>query len=581
MSSRVITEPGYARFSLTYPAVTDNAASAEDLNGGDMTVPFALVGILVPHLVCTLFILARAYSRISLLRRWFLDDSLILLAWATSTAVCIVYSISAILSGSHLGYLDRDENDNSVSPAAIAIPVSTSPYIALILYQFAHLSIKLSTLASYYRIFSSSEGSRRASQAERTLTCLTGVAVVLYILPLLALTVLQCHHDHAFSPPSSPPSLSSARDRCAASVPFKTLVITSTVLHAAADVWLLALILRRVLRLRVLPRRDRTMLAGVLSLAVCVVVAAGMVRLAVALRLAAGGGFSPPAESPAFFVVTVLELDLAVVCASAPALRPLLARLLPKRGAVGGDGRGGVGLASVVRRHDQRPWLRDPPASPSSTSSPPPGTPLAGERAGKGRSAARARVAGAVQVPHVSPPPPVRATPRAPGMSSLRSFVHGMRPGSVTARGLGQPDWESRAQLLGREVHQGDGRGWKRRSSVGIEVYYERLVGYGDGEGRGTQDAARRSLDSRRSSAASAYTGRWADSQESLVLGVNDPNSPKRRSPISRLGELTRAETRTRGRGDSQRRDDGAMRGWQEQSELMMHRAHHPDRWDG
>ena len=28
------------------------------------------------------------------------------------------------------------------------------------------------------------------------------------------------------------------------------------------------------------------------------------------------------------------------------------------------------------------------------------------------------------------------------------------------------------------------------------------------------------------------YSGRWGDSQESFVLGVNDPNSPTRLSPV-------------------------------------------------
>ncbi|KAL2172666.1 hypothetical protein VTG60DRAFT_4112 [Thermothelomyces hinnuleus] len=425
---------------------------------------------------------------------------------------------------------------------------------------------------------------------------------------------MQCHQDHeqypdsgtiyvAYASPSSSSSssssssfLSSVQDRCAASgasVPFKTLLITSAALHAATDVWLIALILPCVVRLRVLPRRNKAVLGGVLSLGVFVV-AAGMARLAVSLRLVAavnGSGGSPPAESPAFFVVTVLELDVAVVCASAPTLRPLLARvrprrwgdkaplgrLLPKRGGVGGDERG-VSLTSVVRCYEQQPWLRD------TASSLLPGTPPAREW-GKGGSAVRV---GAVQVPHVSPPPPVRATPRAPTMLSLRSFVNGMRPSSATTRSWGQLDWEDRAQLLGEEFGGRDGTAWKRRSSVGLEVYYEQLVGYGDGEKRGDQGAARtavrHSFDSRRSSGGSGYTGGWGDSQESLVLGMNDPNSPTRRDPVSRLGELTRADAKTRDPGNdggSQGRDDGAMRDWQEQGKLMIHRSRHPNKWEG
>ncbi|AEO59118.1 hypothetical protein MYCTH_2036106, partial [Thermothelomyces thermophilus ATCC 42464] len=119
---------------------------------------------------------------------------------------------------------------------------------------------------------------------------------------------------------------------------------------------------------------------------------------------------------------------------------------------------------------------------------------------------------------------------------------------SATTRSRGRMDWEDRTQLLGEEFSGRDGTTWKRRSSVGLEVYYELLIGYGDGEKRGNQGAARaavrHSLDSRRSSAGSGYAGGWGDSQESLVLGMNDPNSPTRRNPVSRLGELTRADAK-------------------------------------
>ncbi|KAL2187176.1 hypothetical protein L209DRAFT_684650 [Thermothelomyces heterothallicus CBS 203.75] len=163
-----------------------------------------------------------------------------------------------------------------------------------------------------------------------------------------------------------------------------------------------------------------------------------------------------------------------------------------------------------------------------------------------------------------------------------------MRPSSATTRSRGWMDWEDRTQLLGEEFRRRDGTAWKRRSSVGLEVYYEQLVGYGEGENRGDQGAARaavrHSLYSRRSSAGSGYAGGWGDSQESLVLGMNDPSSPTRRDLVSRLGELRRADAKNRKPGDdggSQGREHGALTDSQEQGKLMIHRSRHPNKWDG
>jgi hypothetical protein len=143
------------------------------------TLPGALVGILVPHIVCTLVILARTYSRLLLLRKWFLDDTLILLAWVCSTAVCIIYAI---------GTQSRDQHSNT----ATVTPETLRTYTSLILHQLTLLATKLSILTFYHRIFSPApREDQPAGRIEKTLTRATMLFLILYGIPLLSLTILR------------------------------------------------------------------------------------------------------------------------------------------------------------------------------------------------------------------------------------------------------------------------------------------------------------------------------------------------------------------------------------------------------
>ncbi|EAQ84835.1 predicted protein [Chaetomium globosum CBS 148.51] len=115
------------------------------------------------------------------------------------------------------------------------------------------------------------------------------------------------------------------------------------------------------------------------------------------------------------------------------------------------------------------------------------------------------------------------------------SFVSGMAP-----RSRGRLEGEDRTGLLGEENRGDDGMASRRRSSVGFEAYYEQFAGYGDLENRRSGYLAR--AEARYSRGSRCYSGGLVDSQESFVLGMNDPQSPKRLSPVSGLSEPEKAE---------------------------------------
>ena len=309
----------------------------------------------------------------------------------------------------------------------------------------------------------------------------------------------------------------------------------------------MVLIIPCVVRLD-LPPRQKAALAVVLSLSIFVI-AASLVRLQLSLRAdyrPASDGLRA-ANTLAFFVMTVLELDIALICASAPTLRLVLARLWPRlgfgdpansRSSDDDDDDESVDLTSVVSYHGY-PWTQ-------------PGTPARGGSRSKNPSSTNLGESSAAATTELIPPvPPPLAAYRTPTTLSLRSLMSTMTPRSrgqtMTQAGKG----DDRAGLLFRDEENGGGdtAGWqvdksRRRSSVGFEGYYEQyLPGYG---GSGTEK--RRSSKvfdvSRRSSLrySQRYSGRWADSQESFVLGVNDPNSPTRLSPVPDFGRTGAAE---------------------------------------
>lgn len=270
-------EPSYTKFNLTYPAppfnstgtvfLNDTGPSSSSLDTYNISnIPSIVAGLLVPHAVCTLFLLARVWSRLLLLRKWFRDDTLILAAWLCSTAVCAAYAIAAQTPN-----LDNAVLRGGSSGSGGGGAYSLTTYLGLIFYQLALLLTKLSILSFYLRMFSS-------RPVERALALATVGVVVAYGVPLLAISILQC------PPPSSSGDGFSSfpRPTTGKCFAFTPLLIASASLHTATDAWLIALVAPCVSRLAI-PRGQKAALAAVLSLGVFVI-AASLTRLQLSLR---------------------------------------------------------------------------------------------------------------------------------------------------------------------------------------------------------------------------------------------------------------------------------------------------------
>ena len=160
------------------------------------------------------------------------------------------------------------------------------------------------------------------------------------------------------------------------------------------------------------------------------------------------------------------------------------------------------------------------------------------------------------------PVPPLAVVAyRTPTTLSLRSFMSNMAPRSRGQPGIAREG--DRTGLLGSNT--GGDAAQRSRSTIGFEGYFDQDVsGYGEEKKRGSRVFNLRGGDSRRSSLrySGRYSGRWGESQESFVLGMNDPNSPSRLSPVSdaRLSGMTQAASLTSAVDESRtesRNDDG------------------------
>ncbi|KAJ9142350.1 Integral membrane protein [Pleurostoma richardsiae] len=512
MSSSLLD--GQIHLNLTYPMLPFNTTSIANFSGPSDTVAVRhhdgasaiLAGLLVPHLVCTLVILARVWSRLRLLCKWFLDDTLIVAAWLFSTGVCAVYCAAAVSPAIHRAV--------GLGAHTVVKPYAVRVYLGLVFYQLCLCLSKLSILAFYLRLLQSRPLERRLARA-------TVVFVLLYGVPLLLISVLQCQ-------PTAGQFFGHRASFCLA---FEPLLIASASLHAATDAWLVVLVAPCIARLEI-PPRQKTILGLVLSLSV-LVMAAGLTRLQLSLRVGyrpgGGGGAGANRRELAFFVMTILECDIAIICASAPTLRPVLAgiwpRLVGEQQPAGGRRRrlaedGSVDLTSVVSYHGY-PWTR-------------PSTPMLRSKNGSLADAQQS----CLPVPPV--PAAVSLAHRTPTTLSLRSFMSSMAPRSrgVTLTGRGD-----RVNLL---RNGDDGEAERRRSSVGFEGYHEQYLGYGEFV-PGDRHSIALAPDA-------VGQGKWSDSQESFV----DPMSPYRLSPVSGFSGTTYAVMPD---ADDANEDDGEASG--------------------
>lgn len=420
-----------------------------------------------------------------------------------STTVCVVYALSIQVP---------EFRHASIGPGSPTLPYIMRTYLGLVFYQICLIVTKLSVLAFYLRVFSS-------RPTERLLAWFTVAGVIIYGVPLLFMSLFQCY-----------PVAGQWFGRQIQCVDYMPLLVFSACLHTFADVWIIILIFPCISKLDI-PRRQKVALSIVLSLSIFVI-ACSMVRLQLSLHK----DFRPTtgiqtSNNMAFFVMTVLECDIAVMCASAPTLRPLIMRLYPRMlHRSTREPQASVNLTAVS--YQGYPWTQpstpmnrsrlatplnrsrnaslpniNEPAEKSRT-----GTPMNRSRNGsmlnihapmiRSRSGSLANL----RVPR-PPMPTFTSSHRTPTNLSLKSFMS-----SKTARCKTIDRSESRPILAQRDDDLES-----RRTSTGFDDQHSTY----------SQEKQQPKLGSEPVNTIGIAIG-WNQSEESLVMGEHDPASPTR-----------------------------------------------------
>lgn len=270
---------------------------------------------LVFFIVATIFVSLRMASRVWIVKRVGLDDYLMVLAWFLAFGIAFT-----ICYGSTVG-LGRHETD---VPDSWQVHLKSSQYAFSILYQPALMAQKASILVFYLSL---SQNNRVFKWA-----CILTLAVVLCGgFALTIFTAFQCH------PPSAAYRFSPTLNASCTNI--LTIYLSSSPLNIISDLALLVLPMPILTGMR-LPLKQKIIIVVTFSfglfVAVVDVIRISQLQSADTYVLSAGHHESSNNSGEDFswyasysFMWTAIEVNLGIMCACVPGLKPLVARFAP------------------------------------------------------------------------------------------------------------------------------------------------------------------------------------------------------------------------------------------------------------
>ncbi|KAF3032544.1 hypothetical protein E8E12_004018 [Didymella heteroderae] len=265
-----------------------------------------IIGNIVVQVVGSLFFFARAYSRVAVIKAWRAEDFVLTLAWI----FCTGYSVC------QYGQIDNGAGRHAIATAMQnpEAPITSQKYAyaaQIILFPALALS-KMSICLTYMRIFYQDKRGRYMIQALLVL-------LVLLTFPFMFEVAFQCHPVQVYWTEGRPAA------KCLKDFPG---FILSGSLNIFVDVALMGIVLPRVLELQ-LHKRQRWALTGIVLLGSLAVVA-GIVRMVRVSHLLTMINFEPSWDSYDVSIWTSTEIYVSLLCASAPGVKPVVVKVLPK-----------------------------------------------------------------------------------------------------------------------------------------------------------------------------------------------------------------------------------------------------------
>ncbi|EPS35225.1 hypothetical protein H072_11412 [Dactylellina haptotyla CBS 200.50] len=285
-----------------------------------LVVAFTVVG--------TLVMMARFYSRLSILGRIPFYDWLMLIGFVIAETMMGVIIADAYTARN--GTSNYDQTWTDISNDCIFLNIRD------VLYPVAALIIKSSLLLFYWRLSPDSKGMLRWVIIG-TFTVSLGSAVPAAVVNLVYYGKVDWW-NYILDP--------TLTAKTWLDYPLEFMITGALNILTDVIIWVIPIILIwGPMRKRGKPERIATLMLFVLG---AVVVVTGALRIATFWELTKQGGTGPLAKIP-ISVWTIIEIQLAIICASVPALRALVVKYFPKLLGV----RNSLIIGSVIRRRSR------------------------------------------------------------------------------------------------------------------------------------------------------------------------------------------------------------------------------------
>lgn len=283
-----------------------------------------ILGNIVVQTVGCMFFFARAYSRAAIIKAWEIEDYVLTSAWVRlkrSTTRCKHPLILKQVFCTGYSVCQYGQIDNGAGRHAIATsmenpqaPITSQKYAyaAQILLLPALGLSKLSICLTYLRLFYSDKRERYMIQA---------------LVVLLVLLIISFDFDVAFQCRPVRVYWTEGRPDAKCSTDLAGFFVSGC-LNIFVDFTLMAIVLPRVLKLQ-LHRRQRWALICIVLLGSLAIVAgiARMVRVGTTIH---SPDFEPSWDSYDVSIWTATEVYVCLICASAPGMKPIVVKILPK-----------------------------------------------------------------------------------------------------------------------------------------------------------------------------------------------------------------------------------------------------------
>ena len=311
--------------------------------------PAILISVITLQIFATTFYFARVVSRVLLLRRWQLDDTLLTIAWVMGVLLAALTCASVPHGAGSV------QSESSLEDIIANIKYG---YLTRIFYISTLAFTKLSICVFYLRIFSTTRVDCWIIRG-----CIA--FILLSFLPTLIVTIFPCTPITKlwnWTPQSGAECLSDPRGFWA-----------SAIVNLISDVWILLVVSYRLFRVQLAPLRKLVTIL-IISTGWFIVVACilRMVRVSTIIYKV---DYDFAWVSYEIYLWTAVEANVGIFCAAAPTLKPLIIRMTPAKvhnymhelvsGAPLSNGRikaipTGTAMTGLGSRHTRLPTVTTP-----------------------------------------------------------------------------------------------------------------------------------------------------------------------------------------------------------------------------